>query len=55
MEHEILVMGNRSQCVLVDYVKGIYYARFHHSSYHKYREIHYKFYLALSSDKVNGA
>ena len=33
-------------CVLVDYVKGIYYARFYNPSYHRYRE---------NSDKVNGA
>ena len=37
--------------MLVEYVKDIYYARFHNPSYNKNTETH----LSLYSDKVNGA
>ena len=34
-----LYKGTGSWCVLVEYVKENYYARFHDPSYHRYREI----------------
>ena len=42
-QHEILtnsmeVKGTGSWCVLVEYIKENYYARFHDPSYHRYRE-----------------
>ena len=37
-ECEMQVKGTGSLCVLVEYVKENYYARFHGPSYHLYRE-----------------
>ena len=36
----MLVNGIGSWCVLVEYVKDNYYAKFHDPSYHRYRERH---------------
>ena len=36
----MLVKGTESWCVLKEYVKGNYYARFHTHSYHCYKEMH---------------
>ena len=33
------VKGTGSRCVLVEHVKGNYYARFHNPSYNRYCEI----------------
>ena len=40
IEREMLVKGTRSWCMLVEYVKENYYARFHDPSFHMYRERH---------------
>ena len=34
------VKGTGSWCILVEYVKENYYARFHDPSYYRYRERH---------------
>ena len=36
----MFVNGTVSWCVLVEYVKDNYYAKFHDPSYDRYREIH---------------
>ena len=41
MEHEMMVKGIGSMCMLVEQVKDNYYARFHNPSYHSYRETHF--------------
>ena len=33
------------RCMLVEYAKDDYYARFHNPSYHKYRETHFSILL----------
>ena len=38
MEGEMKVKGTGSLCVLLEYVKENYYARFHDCSYHRYRD-----------------
>ena len=38
MEGEIQVNGTRLWCMLVEYVKDKYYARFYDPSYHRYSE-----------------
>ena len=40
IESEMKVMLTGSWCVIVEYVKDNYYARFHDPSYHRYREIY---------------
>ena len=40
MEREMYVKGTGSWCVLVEYVKDKFYARFHDPSIHRYRERH---------------
>ena len=40
VEREMQVKGTGSWCVLVEYVRKNYYARFHDPSYHRYRERH---------------
>ena len=41
MEREMYVKGTGSWCMLVEYVKDNYYARFHDPSYHRYRDRHF--------------
>ena len=41
--------------MLVEYVKDNYYAKFHDTSYHRYRERHFSALFNVKSDKVNGA
>ena len=48
------VKGTGSWCVLVEYVKDKYNARFYDPSYHRYRERHFSVLLVKKSDKVNG-
>ena len=45
MKHEMFVKGTGSWCVLVEYVKDNYYARFHDPRYHRYRERHFSILL----------
>ena len=49
------VKGTGSWCVLVEFVKDNYYARFYDPSYHRYRERHLSVLLVMKSDNVNGA
>ena len=49
------VKGTKSWCVLVEYVKDKYYARFYDPSYQRYRTRHLGILLVKKSDKVNGA
>ena len=49
MECEIKVKGTGSRCLLVEYVKNNYYARYHNPSYHKYRETHLSILLHIST------
>ena len=41
MEREMKVKGTTSWCVLVEYLKDNYYARFLYPIYHRYRERHF--------------
>ena len=41
MKREIYVKSTGSWCVLVEYAKDNYYARFHNPSYHRYKEKHF--------------
>ena len=43
------VKGTGSWCVLVEYVKDNYYARFYDPSYHMYRERHLSVLLVKKS------
>ena len=54
MEHEMYeyVKGTESWCVLVEYVKENYYARFHKPSYHRYKEKNLNILLDENFDKV---
>ena len=48
MEGEMYVQGIWSWCVLVEYVKDNYYARFHENpSYQRYRERHFSVLLDM--------
>ena len=47
MEHEMKVKGTTSWCVLVEYVKDNYYARFLNPIYHRYRERHFNILLDM--------
>ena len=41
------VKGTRSWCMLVEYVKDNYYARFHNPSHHRYKETHFSILLNI--------
>ena len=45
MEREMYVKGTGSWCVLLEYVKDNYYARFHYPRNHKDRERHFSILL----------
>ena len=45
------VKGTGPWCVLVEYVKDNFYARFYDPSYHRYRERHFSVLLVKKSDK----
>ena len=49
------VKGTRLWCMLVEYVKDNYYARFYDPSYHRYSERHLSVLPINKSDKVHGA
>ena len=51
----MLVKSPGLWCMLVEYVKGNYYARFHDPSYHSTKKDTLVFYLMLNSNKVKGA
>ena len=55
MEREMKVKGIGSSCMLEEYVKDNYYARFHAQSYNCCGEMHFSSRLELNFDKVNGA
>ena len=48
------VKGTRLWCMLVEYFKDNYYARFYDSSYHRYSERHLSVLPIKKSDKVHG-
>ena len=52
VEHEMSVKGIWSWCVLEEYVKDNYYARFHT---HSYRELHFNSRLDVNFAKASGA
>ena len=47
MKLEMKVKGTGSCCLLVEYVKDNYYARFHDPRYHRYRERHFSILLGV--------
>ena len=49
------VKGTRLWCLLVEYVKDNYYARFYDPCYHGYSETHLSVLPIKKSDKVHGA
>ena len=49
MKHEMWVKGTRLWCVLVEYVKYNYNARFHDPRNHRYRERHFTILLDINS------
>ena len=49
------VKGIRLWCMLVEYVKDNYYARFYDPRYHRYSERHLSVLPIKKSDKVHGA
>ena len=48
------VKGTGSRCLLEECVKGYYYARFHTSSYHCYREKHLDMNCGRTDERTNG-
>ena len=49
------VKGTKSWCMLEEYVKENYFARFHTHNYHCCSEMHFSSRLAVNFDKVSGA
>ena len=45
------VKGTRLWCILVEYVKDNYYARFYDPSYHRYSERHFSVYPSRNLTK----
>ena len=46
------VKGTGSWCVLVEYVKDNYYARFHDHRYHRYRERYFSIFTRCHSREI---